>query len=256
MLQSAGDLGLQEEAGAAVGVVGVVVEDLLQRDLAMQLGVECHEDGAEAAPGVGPEHAEPQAVGGGGADGVAGGAVVGIGPAVMGRGLRGAEVTEDGLDLGVVQSGQALAGGGPGGDGGQALLGVVAVLHEMTAHQGIDGGAVVGVQVAPAGQVLGQAPRPVESPRLEGSDQLRLVDQSHLEGDEAEEEMAVGGVGHAAAPVVDNRSAREHSTIEAHRALCGCIIASQSGNCIHDVSRNGPRIRMRGPAVPRGGQSL
>ena len=75
MLQPAGDLGLEQEPLAAGGVVGVLVEDLLQRHLAVQLGVEGHEDGAQAASGVGPQDAEPLAVAGGRADGVAGGAV-------------------------------------------------------------------------------------------------------------------------------------------------------------------------------------
>ena len=75
VLQAAGDLGLEQEAGAAGRVVGVAVEDLLERHLAVQLGVERHEDGAQAAAGVRPEDAEPLAVAGGRADGVAGRAV-------------------------------------------------------------------------------------------------------------------------------------------------------------------------------------
>ena len=74
MLQAAGDLGLDQEPSAADRVVGVGVEDLLERDLAVELGVEGDEDGAQAAPGVGPEDAEPLAVGGG-AGSVAGGLV-------------------------------------------------------------------------------------------------------------------------------------------------------------------------------------
>ena len=50
---------------AAGRVVGVSVEDLLERHLAVQLGVERDEDGAQAAVGVGPEDAESQAIGGG-----------------------------------------------------------------------------------------------------------------------------------------------------------------------------------------------
>ena len=73
MLEPAGDLGLDEEAGAAVRVVGVSGEDLLEGDLAIELGVEGDEDGAQAAGGMGPEDAESLAVGGGGAGGVAGG---------------------------------------------------------------------------------------------------------------------------------------------------------------------------------------
>ena len=63
VLQPAGDLGLQQEPRAAVGVVGVAVLDLLERDLAVQLLVVGHEDLAQAAAGVGPEDAEPLAGG-------------------------------------------------------------------------------------------------------------------------------------------------------------------------------------------------
>ena len=81
VLQPTGDLGLQEEPPPAIGVVGVPVEDLLERHLAVELGVQRHEDGAEAALGMGPEDAESLAVGGGGADGGAGRAVgVTVGP--------------------------------------------------------------------------------------------------------------------------------------------------------------------------------
>jgi hypothetical protein len=46
MLQSAGDLGFQEEPLAAGRVVGVRFEDLLEGDLTVQLGVQRHEDSA------------------------------------------------------------------------------------------------------------------------------------------------------------------------------------------------------------------
>ena len=59
MLQAAGDLGLDDEPGPAVGVVGVVRLDLLERDLAVELGVLGDEDLAHPAPGMGPEDAEP-----------------------------------------------------------------------------------------------------------------------------------------------------------------------------------------------------
>ena len=65
VLQPAGDLGLEQEPLPAGGVVGVLVEDLLERHLAVQLRVERHEDRAQAAAGVGPQDAEPLAVGGG-----------------------------------------------------------------------------------------------------------------------------------------------------------------------------------------------
>ena len=65
VLQPAGDLGLEQEPLAAGRVVGVRLEDLLERHLAVQLAVQGDEDRAQAAPGVGPQDAEPLAVGGG-----------------------------------------------------------------------------------------------------------------------------------------------------------------------------------------------
>ena len=77
MLEAAGDLGLEDKPTATDGVVRVCVDDLLERHLAVQLGVESHEDRPQAAAGVGPQNPEPLAFGGHGADGVARG-VVGI----------------------------------------------------------------------------------------------------------------------------------------------------------------------------------
>ena len=96
VLQPAGDLGLQQEPLAAGRVVGVRVEDLLEGHLAVQLGVQGDEDGAQAAAGMRPEDAEPLAVGGGRADGVAGRAV---GVAVV-LGRARSDLGERGLDVG------------------------------------------------------------------------------------------------------------------------------------------------------------
>ena len=63
MLEPAGDLGLEQEAGPAGGVVGPLGLELLQRHLAVQLGVERHGDLAQAPPGVRPEDREPRAGG-------------------------------------------------------------------------------------------------------------------------------------------------------------------------------------------------
>ena len=83
MLQPAGDLGLDQEPLAADGVVGVLVEDLLERHLAVELGIQGHKNGAQAALGVGPQHAKPLARGGGRPERVAGRAVgVGFGVGV------------------------------------------------------------------------------------------------------------------------------------------------------------------------------
>jgi hypothetical protein len=62
MLQPAGDLGIEQEPLAAGRVVGVVVQDLFERDFAVELGIECHKDRAQTAAGVRPQHPEPLAL--------------------------------------------------------------------------------------------------------------------------------------------------------------------------------------------------
>ena len=73
--------------------------------------------------------------------------------------------------------GQALAGRAAGGEGGQALLGVAAVLLQVQGDQASTPAALVGVEVAAGDEVLGQRPRLVAGPGLEGGDELVLVDQ-------------------------------------------------------------------------------
>ena len=77
----------------------MMVEDLFQRDLSVQLGIQGHEDGAQAAAGMRAQDAEPLAVGGGRADGKVGGAV-GI---FTGRGQSRAEPSDRGLELGIAE---------------------------------------------------------------------------------------------------------------------------------------------------------
>ena len=192
VFQAAGDLRLEQEAGAADHIIGVPLEDLLERDLAMQLLVQCHEDSAQATPGVGAEDAESQPVGGRGADGEAGGAV---GAAIGTR----ADIGQSVLDLGVTigDGVEGCASGRSRGDGGEAPLGAAAVLLQVPGHQRLDGGPVVGVKMAHGDEVLGQRPALLERPGLEGPDEPGLVDQAILQGEQTEEEIAIGiGGGH------------------------------------------------------------
>ena len=71
-------------------------------------------------------------------------------------------------------------------------LGVAAVLPEVPCDEGLDRGAVVGVEVAPGDEVVGQRPGLVAGPGLEGGDELALVDQAVLQREQAEEEVARG----------------------------------------------------------------
>ena len=198
VLQSAGDLGLDQEPLPAGGVVGMVVEDLLERHLAMQLGIQGDEDRAQPAAGVRPQHAEPLAVAGGRADRVTGGAVDVLRTAL---GRARAELGDGGADVGIAELGEALTGGAAGGDGGETPFHVAAVLLDVASHQGIDGGSVVGIEVAATDEVVGEGAGLVERPGLEGGHELDLVDQPVLECEQSEQQVAVGGdAGHGDAP--------------------------------------------------------
>ena len=115
----------------------------------------------------------------------------------LGRGR--AEVGEGGLEVGVADPGQALAGRAAGGDGRQALFDVAAVLLEVPRDQRLDRSRLLGVEVAAGDEVLGQGPGLVAGPGLEGGDELALVDQAVLQGEQAEEQVSardreVGGM--------------------------------------------------------------
>ena len=90
---------------------------------------------------------------------------------------------------------QRLPGRGRRRDRGQALLGAAGVLLEVQADHGLDDRPLIGLEIAPADQVFGQRSILLERPGLEGGHELGLVDHPVLEGDQAEEQVAVG-VGH------------------------------------------------------------
>jgi hypothetical protein len=195
MLQAAGDLGLEEEPLAADGVGGVPVQDLFQRDLAMQLLIQRHEDRTQAALGVRSQDAEPLAIGRDGPDRITGRAVV----VVLGR--RRAEVGQGAADIGIVDASQALAGRTARRDRGETPFHLTAVLLDVACHQGIDSGSVVGIEVAATNEVVGQGAGLVERPGLERGHELALVNQPVLKRKQAEEQAAVSGEGgHGEAP--------------------------------------------------------
>src|SRR5262249_40052976 len=158
------------------------------RYLAMQLLVQGHEDSSQATFGVGAEDAEPLALAGGGADAVGGGA---LGVAVrLGR-VRG-ELRQGAAEVRVADPGEALLGGATGGEGGQALLEVAAVLLEVEGGQGLEGGPLGVVEVTAADQEIGKQSILGAAPGLEGGDELALIDQPVLQGEQAEEQIALG----------------------------------------------------------------
>ena len=62
---------------------------------------------------------------------------------------------------------------------------------DVQGGQGLDGRTLGGIEVAQGHQVVGQGSRLVAGPGVERGDELLLPDQPRLEGQQAEEEVAV-----------------------------------------------------------------
>ena len=179
----------------------MLLQDLLQRHLAMQFFVQCHKYGAQPSLGVRSQHAEPLAVTGGRADAKAGGSIVLA--AGLARGRSGADTGEGPLDVGVADAGEALARRAAGADGGQALLGAAAMLLEVPGDEDFDGTAIVGIKHAAIDQVPRDRPSLVATPDPEGVDELILVDQPILQRQQSKKKVAVGTrLGHGRASKV------------------------------------------------------
>ena len=103
------------------------------------------------------------------------------------------------LDDRVADLPQLVEGHGADAEGGQALLGVAAVGLDVQGGQRLDRGAPGVVEVPECDEVVGQGSGLVGGPGMEGGDELVLPDQAVLQGEQPEEEMAVGR--HAGAPI-------------------------------------------------------
>ena len=111
------------------------------------------------------------------------------------------EAHESRVDLGVGDGGEAPSDRRRDRDGGEALLRVAVVLLEVLGGQRLDQAALLGVERAEGLEVVGQGAGLVAGSVVEGGHELGLVDQPDLEGQQAEEEVAVGGDGgHGEAP--------------------------------------------------------
>ena len=71
----------------------------------------------------------------------------------------------------------------------------VAVLYDVACHEGVDGESIVGIEITPGDDLVGQAPSFVARPCLNGEHERALVNQAVLKREQSEEEMAVGGEG-------------------------------------------------------------
>jgi hypothetical protein len=67
------------------------------------------------------------------------------------------------------------------------------MLLNMKSRHGIDDGPPGLIEMTQADEVVGETASLIEGPGIEPGHKLRLVDQSVLEGDQAEQEVTIGG---------------------------------------------------------------
>ena len=195
----AGDLGFEEEPLAAARVVGVVVEYLLESDLAVQLTIQRHEHSPQSASGVRPQNAEPLAVTGRLTNGVR---CRPVKIPVFGRAMNRGDVAERRGDLRFADPCQALMDRLARRNRGQAFR-HAAMGFQVNLGQQFQQRPLGGAQIAPSFQVVGQAPGLVERPGLKGGHELALVDDPVLKGEQSEKEVSVSDGGHGTAPGQD-----------------------------------------------------
>jgi hypothetical protein len=164
----------------------VVIEDLLQRHLAMQLRVECDEHSSDASLGVGSEHPEALAVRCRGA-GPVGDRDTGI--IILDRRFL-AEVGQRSLDVLIAEAGEARTTRTVDMDRRQAFLEIVAMLLNVPRDEEFHGGPITGAEVPSADEMIGHRPGLVVRPGLKGSDELPLVDQAVLKREHPEEKVS------------------------------------------------------------------
>jgi hypothetical protein len=138
---------------------------------------------------------EPLAVTGRRADGVAGGAVDIF---KLGGTFTGSQLAQRRLEIDVAELGQAFASRLASGECGEALLDVTSVALEVSQDESFDRNAVVCIQIPSIDEVISQRSSLVAGPSVERGDELRLLDQAILQGEQAEQKITIGS--HRALP--------------------------------------------------------
>ena len=183
VLQPSRDLGLDEEPLAADGVVGVAVEDPLDRHFPVELAVQAHEHRAQTALRMRPEDAESPAF-------VRSRHADASGP--LGIDLRRRAPAEEAhrlLDLRAAGPREGVADGSGDGDRGEATLRVIPVRREMLGGERFEERSAGRVQVAPVHEEIRHRPTR-RRPNGERRRELVPVDHPVLQGEQAEEEVA------------------------------------------------------------------
>ncbi len=195
VFEAAGDLGFQDETRAVALVVCMPLLDRFERDIAIQLFIAGQEHFAEPAAGVGPEDAKSQPAGGRRA-GTSRSAGRLCGVRIGDLGLCCPQIGQSGVYIWVRDLVQVAPDCAGRADRGQTLLRIIAVLLDVGGDHRLQELPMLGAQ----GLLLVQEPRErlglVEHPGVHGGDQLSAADEVHLQSEDAEQQVTVGGSGH------------------------------------------------------------
>ena len=141
----------------------------------------------------------------------------------------------------------------PAGIAARLLRGVAAVRFEVQADHSLDPDALVGVEVAAGGEVLGQRPGLVAGPGLEGGDELALVDQAVLQGQQTKEQITLGRDGGHGPGLPEGRRGRRESgpRRRGHAAGCAGSVELSLEGSLHAAPQGpiGPPARSTAPSL-------
>ncbi len=82
--------------------------------------------------------------------------------------------------------GQHIAGRGVNGNGSQGLLDAAIVHLELQGNQCVDQGSLLGVEIPPAHEMVGERAAPLQRPCPHGRGELSFVDHPILPGENSE----------------------------------------------------------------------
>jgi hypothetical protein len=168
----------------------MLIEDLLERDLAVQLFIEGHENGAQTALRMRPEHSIAlrrmrRRAGG-----------KGYGCLDARREIGGDTACERSIQLRIADRSQPGMGRRPHANGSETLLHISAVTSNVARDQGFYEPAVRGLEVMPSREMFRQRLRLIAAPRLERREELVLIDDPVLERENSEQQVAFGVSSH------------------------------------------------------------
>jgi len=135
-------------------------------------------------------------------------------------------VSQAGLDIGVAEVFQVVSELADAGERGEAAFGVIAVLLEVLADEGFEKLALVVGQRTPLAENFVEGAGFVGEPDADGGYKIVVRDKVVLEGEEAEEEVAIDvGGGHGEFP----RTSCWRSPGGVHHAdhACGAVPATR-----------------------------